>query len=160
MRGGALPPALLCAVLGLLLAYSPRRAIFAAVGGLVMSALTIAFVPLPEGWEEIAFLGCWVSVMATAAAIHLPAEPGPRLAVALGLNAGVWTGGVIAIAGAPLDLAIALPAVLIVLPALWARSTSFSVGVKVVASWLGAVAILAAAVPLTVTPGYQPDHRE
>lgn len=160
MRGGALPPALLCAVIGLLLAYAPRRAVFAAIAGLVMVALAVAFLPLPGELEEVAFLGCWISVMASAAAIHLPSGPGPRLAVALGLNAGIWTGAVIAIAGAPLDLAVALPAVLIVLLALWARTTTLGVGVKVVASWLGAVAILAAAVPLTVTPGYQPDHRE
>lgn len=51
------------------------------------------------------------------------------------------------------ETTIALPWVLLVLPALWLRRTRIGLAVKIVASWLGAVAILAAAVPLTLTPG-------
>ena len=36
----------------------------------------------------------------------------------------------------------------------------WSIGLKVLASWLAAVAILATMVSLTPTPGYKPDHME
>lgn len=160
MRGGALPPSILCATVGLLLAYAPRRTIVAATISLIVSAVAVFFLPLAPTLEEPVFLACWVSVMGTAAAIHLPGGPGPRLSIALGVNAGVWTGAVISVAGDLTDMAIALPWVLLVLPALWLRKTRIGIAVKIVASWLGAVAVLAAAVPLTPTPGYEPDHRE
>lgn len=158
MRGGALPPALLCAVLGLLLAYAPRRWIAPALAALVVVAGAVVLIGVPARLEEVAFLGCWISVVATAAALHLPGGPGPRATLALGLNAAVWTGAVVSVAGAALDLAIALPFALMVIPAIWVLQTPARLGVKIAASWLAAVAILAAAVPLTPTAGYEPDH--
>ena len=160
MRGGALPPALLCAVIGLLLAYAPKRAIGPAIASLVVAAVIAAFVPVSPRFVEIVFFGCWASVVVAAASIHIPKGPKSWLAMALATNAGLWAGAVVSVAGAKLDLAIALPWVLLVMPALWVRKTPVALAVKIVASWLGAVAILAGAVPLTPTPGYQPDHRE
>lgn len=158
MRGGALPPALLCAVLGLLLAYAPRRAIAPALVALAVIAGLVVLVGVPARLEEIAFLGCWLSVLATAGALHFKGGPGRWTAFGLGANAGLWVGAVVAIAGEPLDLAIALPVSLLVFPAIWVLTTPARLAVKIVASWLAAVAILAAAVPLTPTPGYEPDH--
>ena len=34
--------------------------------------------PLPPGWLKIAFLGCWVSAAAAAAAVHLPRPLRPK----------------------------------------------------------------------------------
>lgn len=160
MRGGALPPALLCAALGLLLAYAPRKAIIPAITALVVAATAILLIRIPARFEEIAFLGCWVSVMVIAASIHLPNGPGLVWSLVLSVIAGLWAGAVVSIAGKPLDLAIGLPCVLIVGLAIWVRRTPVGLAVKIAASWLGAVAILAAAIPLTPTPGYEPDHRE
>jgi hypothetical protein len=55
----------------------------------------------------------------------------------------------------------ALPCVLIFLPASWVAGRYGSIPVKVVSSWVIAVAVLAAALQLLpVTPGYLPDHLE
>lgn len=160
MRGGALPPALLCAVLGLFLAYAPRRLIGPALGALLIASVAVLFIPInpTSRLEEAAFIGCWLSVIATSAAIHLPDRERARLTILLGLNAGVWAGAVIATAGAPTDLAIALPWALLFAPALFVMRTPLRLAVKIAASWLAAVAILAAALPLTPTAGYEPDH--
>ena len=55
----------------------------------------------------------------------------------------------------------ALPFVLIFLPASWVVARTTSIPVKVVSSWVIAVAVLAATLQLLpVTPGYLPDHLE
>jgi len=132
MRGGALPPALLFVALVFALAFVPRRAVLPAlvIAGLV--ALAAVFVPLPHSWTEVLFAGC----------------------------AGLWAGATIAVAGAPVDLARALPVVLLVLPSRWLIGLRAGVAVKVAASWLIAVAILAATLPIVPTPGYVADHME
>lgn len=160
MRGGALPPALLCAALGFALAHAPIRGRLAGLVGLILGALALVFVPIPTGWIEPVFAGCWISIALTAASVHLPGGLGDRTATVLGLNAGVWAGAVVALAGRPIDLAVALPAVLVMVPALWLLATPARLGVKIVASWLIAVAALAGTLPFVPTPGYVQDHRE
>ncbi len=106
-------------------------------------------------------MGCWASVVIAAVSVHLPRGLGSRLAVALALNTGVWTGAVIALAGAPLDLAKSLPWVLLCLPGGWIVANGRSIFLKVAASWLIAVAVLVATLPVvTPTPGYVPDHMD
>ncbi len=99
--------------------------------------------------------------MATAAAVHIPAGPSRLLAIALAVNAGIWSGAVIAVAGSPLDLVKAAPCVLLAAPAGWLVRRRASIAVKVASSWLIAIAALAALLPfLPVTPGYLPDHMD
>ena len=76
MRGGALPPALLCAVLGLLLAYAPRKAVVPAITALILTALVVVAIRVPARFEEVAFLGCWISIMVIALSVHIPRGPG------------------------------------------------------------------------------------
>jgi hypothetical protein len=163
MRGGALPPALLMAALGFALAFAPRGAWSRAV---LAAALTSAatWVALGNGrgapLEEVAFLGLWGSIAITAVLVHMPRGPSHMLALAAGANAGLWSGAVVAVAGKPIDLAIALPCTLLCFVARPIIARGLGVGVKVAASWLIAVAILAALLPLTPTPGYRPDHMD
>jgi len=161
VRGGALPPALLCAALGFALAFAPRRAILPSLLALATCACAVVWRGLDASWRDGAFIGCWISVIAAAAAVHLPRGVPIWLAVALGLNAGAWAGAVIAVAGAPVDLARSLPAALLCLPGAWLVATGRRIALKVAASWLIAVALLAASLPLiTPTPGYVPDHMD
>ena len=160
MRGGALPPALLFAALAFALAFAPRRIVMPAVIVVGLAALVTALLPLPHRWTEALFSGCWVSIMLTAALVHLPRGVATRAALAIAVNAGIWAGATIAVAGAPVDLARALPLVLLVLPSRWLIGRHAGVAVKVAASWLIAVAILAATLPIVPTPGYVADHME
>jgi hypothetical protein len=162
MRGGAVPPAVLLAALGLALAFAPRsawvRSLFALLGG----AGLVAFLPIPRNWLEAVYLAHWASVIATAASVHFVRRLGhPSIAIALSLNAGVWASAVVRLSGSPFDLFIALPWVLILFPASWVVNQHNAIPVKVVASWIIAVAGLAATLQfLSVTPGYLPDHLE
>jgi hypothetical protein len=161
MRGGVVPPALLFAALGLALAFAPRRAWAPSLLALIATLGAFTFVPVPEVWLEGIFLGCWISVIATAASVHLVRGVSPRAALALSFNAGVWASAVVSLSGSRLDVLRALPCVFIFLPASWVVARFASIPVKVVSSWIIAVAILAATLQLLpVTPGYLPDHME
>jgi hypothetical protein len=102
-----------------------------------------------------------VSVAATAATVHLPRGLSPWGSFALSLNAGFWSGAVVALAGSRVDLLKALLCVLVLLPAALVVGWRAPIVVKVVSSWLIAVAVLAATLQfLPVIPGYMPDHLE
>jgi hypothetical protein len=161
MRGGALPPSLLAAALGLALASAPPRvwawSLVALGAAMAMSSSTT----LPSGWLEIVFLGCWTSTAVTAASVHLPRGPGSRGAIVLSINAGIWSGAVVALSGSRPDLVKSACCILLALPISWLVARRASIALKVASSWLIAIAILAAALPfLPVTPGYLPDHLE
>lgn len=160
MRGGALPPALVCAALAFALAFAPRRALAPALVLLVAGALIGLELPLRAAWEDRVFFGCWASVIVAALAVHLAGGVRTPLALVLAANAGLWTGAIVAVAGVPADLARALPFALLALPARWLVGRRGALAVKVVSSWLIAVAILAATLPIVPTPGYVPDHME
>jgi hypothetical protein len=79
----------------------------------------------------------------------------------LSANAGIWAGAVTALSGPRSNLVKTLPCVLALLPAAFIIRRRAPIVVKVVASWLVAVAVLAGTLQLLpVTPGYLPDHLE
>jgi hypothetical protein len=161
LRGGVLPPALLLAALGLALGFGSPRTWAYSLLALCVTLAALSQAAVSPTWLEIAFLGCWASTAATAAAVHLPGGLNFRGGVLLSVNAGLWAGGVAALSGSRLDLMRAAPAVLLLLPAAWLVAHQGSIAVKVASSWLIAIAVLAAVLPfLAVTPGYLPDHLE
>lgn len=108
---------------------------------------------------ETVFFGGWASVASTAAAVHLPRRLPAGGAVGLSINAGLWSGAEVALAGSRIDILKALTCVLLIFPAAFIVDGRASIVVKVISSWLVAIAILAAALQfLPVTPGYLPDH--
>jgi hypothetical protein len=159
MRGAALPAALLFGALGLLLAFAPRRWLLPAVILAGVTALMACRLPIHGETIEVAFIGCWISVILLATAAHLPRIDW-WLALIAALDAGLWSGAVIAGEGASDDLLRAMPALIVCLPAMLAVRLGWRIAVKVVASWLIAIALLAALLPTTATPGYMPDHME
>jgi hypothetical protein len=161
MRAGVTPAALLFVALGLALAFTPRATRAPSLLALFASLGAFTFLPAPQRWQEAAFSGCWISVIATAASVHLARGLSRFEALGLSLNAGMWASAVISVSGSRLDLLKALPWMLIVLPASWVVRRHVSVPVKVVSSWVIAVAVLAVTLQLLpVTPGYLPDHME
>ncbi len=161
MRGGALPPALLCAALGFALAFAPRRMIAPCLTLMAAAALAASLTAVPTSWDDAIFFGCWLSVVAAASAVHLPGGVGRRLALGLSLNTGLWCGAVIALAGARRDLLVSLPLSLLCLPGHLLVARGRSMFLKVPASWLIAVALLAVSLQLApTTPGYRPDHMD
>lgn len=161
MNAGALPAALLCAALGLVLAFAPRRRLVAGVSALMATALLLTRFPLDAGWSGAILLGCWISVLLTAAIVYVADRLTWWGALLLSMNAGCWSGAVIAAGeGGWSELATALPWALLSLPGGWLVARKGATALKVLASWLAAVAILAAVLPMVTTPGYAPDHME
>jgi hypothetical protein len=160
MRGGALPPALLFAAFAFALSYAPRRTIPWALALAAIMAVAASFTPIPSGWQDGIFLGCWISVVVAALCVHLPGGVPRPLALALAANSGFWAGVVIAGAGTRLDLLKSLPVCLLCLPGAWLVATGRGIAIKVAASWLIAVSLLAATLQMIPTPGYKPDHMD
>ena len=160
MRGGLFSPILLFAALALALAFTVPRARIPALLLALLGALAGSEITLPVPWLEGIFLFCWVTVIVAAACVHLPGGISRSVAFGLGLLTGAAAGAVTGIAGRAPDVALASPALLLVLPAAWLVASGRQIAIKVVASWLIAIALLAAALPLTPTPGYVPDHME
>lgn len=147
--------------LGFALAYAPPRTLAPAIATFAVGAAVASQTRPPPTWIDAVFYCCWASVVFTALSIHLPRAPRRTGILLIAANAGFWAGAVIAVAGAPLDLVKALPWVIVGLPARWLVARRFGIAIKVAASWLIAVSMLAAALPtLTPTPGYVGDHME
>jgi hypothetical protein len=164
VRGGVVPPALLFAALACALAFAlaGRRwpAQFTILLAALATALAAAQLPLPVKWIEGVFLGLWASTVVTAALVHFPRRLGGAAPLVLAINAGLWAGAATAIAGSTRDIATAAPWLALAVPGAWLVATKRGVAVKVVSSWLIAIAVLAAVLPIVPTPGYAPDHME
>ena len=158
MRGGAVPPALLFAALSCALAFTPPRTRWLGLLAVAV-ALLVSWLPVPSAWIEIMFIGCWASVAGTAALVHVR---GVRFcpAVALAINVGAWAGATVAVTATRNALPSAVPVLALIVAAAWAVGRGWSIAVKVVSSWLIAIALLAAILPTLPTPGYAPDHME
>jgi hypothetical protein len=154
MRGGVLPPSLLFAAMGLALSFAPVKVRMPAIAIVAVLSLATQLYPFAAGFEEPIFLACWVSVIITAACVHLPSGISTLLALSLASATGLAAGAVSAIAGTQVDLVMALPWLLLVVPGGWLVSRGRSTIIKIFASWLIAIGLLAAALPLTPTPGY------
>ena len=88
MRGGALPPALLAAALGLALAFAPRRTLMFTLPMFAVAAGLASLWRPPAAWTDAIFLGCWLSVVACSASVHLPNALGFRGALHIGIERG------------------------------------------------------------------------
>ena len=158
--GGVLIPALLCAALGLALAFQTKRMQWLSIAVLGAMACLVVWIDFPQDWMAAVFVAGWVSLIVTALSVLAPARLPAWLPLSLAANAGLWTGSLIAMTAQPSDLVLALPLVLIAFPARWVLNTPARLGVKIVAGWLVAVAILGVGVSMLPTPGYKADHIE
>ena len=125
----------------------------------VVFALATSQVAFPIDWHEAVFIGTWVSIVIAALVVHLPRRP-DALVLVVAANTGVWAGAVTAIAGTSQELFRALPIVVLAYPGAWLVAHRGGIAIKVAASWLIAIAILVAALPMVQTPGYAQDHLE
>ena len=159
MNGAELAPGLLCAATGLALAFaSTRRLLALGLAVLLASVLATSWTGVGAGMLETALAGCWISILGAALCVHLPRPLGAVAVLTLCCVGGVWAGLVVAAAGRPTILAASLPWALLCLPGASLVARGGGVAVKVVLSWLAAVAVLSLGLGMTPTLGYEPDH--
>ena len=155
-----LPISLLCTALALVIAHGERRTIWVS---LVVATLvfvgTSSFTPL-KGGDQYAFLGLWLSVILTAASVYLGPKRRDIWAIVCSANAGLWAGLVAAYSGGPSTVLMALPALILGIPARLLLKSGLKLPVLIITSWIIAIGILVSALSLTPTPGYRSDHIE
>ena len=161
MNGSAIAPGLVIAAVALVLSFSSTKRVLGwGVAALVGSALVVAAAPIGPALAQPVLVGCWISVLAAAACVHLPRGSGPFVATILGLNGGIWAGLVVATSGQMADLRWALPWALLAFPGGWIVRRGWGLGIKVAVSWLAATAVLSLGLNMAPTLGYEPDHME
>jgi hypothetical protein len=156
----ALPIALACAALGLALSLASRRVAWTGFACLALTALVAMLVPVPETLRFAAMTGLLITVVATAALMFFVSRLPTAGAVAAGINGGVWVGAVASVSANRGALLLALPLGLSFVLQRWLQSRGYAIVMKVLASWLIAIASLAILVSLSPTPGYAPDHMD
>ncbi len=160
MNGGVLPVLLLCAAVVLALSLATGDAAWRGVAALAAAALIVAFLPLSSGLLEGIFGGLVLSTIVTAALVYLPRGLPNRWAIAAGLNGGAWAGAFASASQSRGQLALAIPFGLIFVAKRWLPSSGYTIVIKVIASWVMAIAALSMIVSMLPTPGYMPDHME
>jgi len=159
MNGGLVPLLLLSATIGLMLAFVPGRSAWFALAAFAVAALAGLAIPLGLS-PQIIFTALWLSAIVAAILVYVPVARWSVAVLPLCLNAGFWLGASAALTGNHAALALGLLPVLIAIPARWFTHRKFDIVIKVIASWMIAIASLSLFVSLIPTPGYKPDHME
>ncbi len=160
MNGGIVPSLLLLATLGLLLSRTTLRVAWTGFAGMAVTAGIASLLTLPASMTTFIFIGVWVSIILTAGLTYLPMDVARRWAIPLAIVVGIWGGALASLSDRKGDLMLALPASLLFLPGRWIVAHGYGIALKIVASWMIAIALLSTFVSLTPTPGYEPDHME
>lgn len=160
MNSGILPMLLLCATLALSLALAPTRIGWLGLVAMAAGALLMSLLPLPANLSEAIFIGLWLSVVATAVLTYVPRRFADRVMIPAGFNAGAWVGALATVSEMRGSLLPALSLGLLSVPARRFTLHGYHIVIKVIASWMIAIALLSAFVSLMPTPGYKPDHME
>lgn len=160
MRDGALPAIALFLALGMMLAYAADRTWLAAAIAALLAAVGASAVVLPLEWQAYVVIACWSGTLLCAIAIYA-ARPIPRSAAILtAVFAGLATGALTGETGRPGVLALALPCLLVRFPAVWLVRQRRAVVLKVLTSWIVAVAILSTGLTVAAGVNAGADHLE
>lgn len=140
------PAMTLCAMLGLLLGWTPWRIAAAAVLTLALTAAGVAAFAVPLEWRSAVAIGCWVGAAAIVIAVYFELRLGWWSALVAAAAAGLLVAAATSLAGRAMVLAETLPWVLLCGPAALLRWRGWTLATKVVASWAMAIAVLSTGV--------------
>lgn len=160
--GGPVAAGLLLGVIAFALAFVGRRFAIAGIAVCILTGVAVILLtnaPMPA-WV---FAGCWSSLIVTAILVYFPAalHRWPALALPLAANGGAWAVLVVAVQAPAADALPIFATLTLIIPAGLCVARGWALAVRVVTSWLLAVALLVGAIPyLVVHPGYVADHRE
>ncbi len=101
------------------------------------------------------FIGLWLTMIVAAATVFMPPRWRRQGSVAIAASTGLWVGACAATAGSGVGGLLSVAA-----PVHWLARHKFVIAVKVIGSWMIAIASLSMFVSLMPTPGYKSDHME
>ena len=159
MNGGIVPLSLLSVTVGLMLAFVALPRATVAMVAFAAAALVAFSMPFDLPPDAI-FTGLWLSMVAAAILVYLPVSRWSVAVLPICLNAGFWSGVYAGLTGGRAAFLVAILMLCIAIPARWLARGKFTIALKVVASWMIAIASLSLFVTLIPTPGYKPDHME
>lgn len=159
MNGGIAPFLLIAVTMALMLGLVPGRLALSGAAAFGSAALLGFMGPtlLPL---TIVFAGLFGSLIVIAILTYIPAARWRHLVIPMSINAGLWLGACAAMTSTSGGLAIGLLPLLLYFLVDWIAQRKFLILIKVVASWMIAIASLSLFVSLVPTPGYKPDHME
>jgi len=160
MNGGIVPFLLMGVTLGVMLSRVDRRLGWAGLAIAMIGAAAAALVPIGAAATDTVYTGLWLSMIVAAGLAFVPPARLRRLTVIAAGNAGAWSGALAGLGGIRTGLLVALPFALLFLPGQWIAARGQDVAIKIVASWMIAIASLSLLVSLMPTPGYKPDHMQ
>ena len=160
MNAGILPLLLLGLTLGLALSVAPRAKALRV--WLAASVAAAVMVLVGSSAEQLIVLqrGLLISIVVTAGLVYLPRDWVARALMLLGINAGIWLGLVASAGQMRYIIPVALLLALVLIPTQGIGVRGAAIGVRVVASWMIAIGVLAICVTMVPTPGYEEDHME
>lgn len=160
MNGGIAPLLLLGAAFGLVMSFAQWRAALVAFAIFAATAVLASFLPIAGKLQDPLIAGLLASTLASAALVYLPKGVPAIVGWIAAANDGAWLGLFASVSQHRNALALAVPMGLLLLPGQWIVTRGYPIVIKVVCSWLIAIAALAIFVSLVPTPGYKPDHME
>jgi len=159
MNAGIVPLLLLSLTVGLMLAFVPTRR--ATIASVVFAATAFLSFWVPLGLApNMIFTGLWLTMIVAAILVYLPVAKWSIAALPICLSAGYWLGACAGLSNDLTALVIGILPLFISFPARWLTVRKFGIAVKIVASWMIAIASLSVFLTLIPTPGYKPDHME
>lgn len=159
MNGGIVPLLLLGFTIGLMLVRTPMRPALLALAGFAVAALATFLLRLPIAPGAI-ISGLWVVMIAAGITLFLPPRPIAITTLPLALAGGFFLGNWTLLGGDISGLMLAVALAALCLPAQSFGANRFDIVLRVVASWMIAIAALSLFVSLIATPGYEPDHMD
>jgi hypothetical protein len=154
------PAAMVFAALGLMLAFVPRKTAAIGLALAIVLASVASLSRVGVAANDVAIMACWCAVLVLAGLTYWP-DPAAQLTnIAIAAIAGIVSGIAIVASATASSFLQPVLASLLIIPATVAVERGYVVAPRVVASWLVAVAVLAALLPYVVAhPGYVADHR-
>ena len=161
MMDTSLPVAILVAALALMLGFTSRSTAARGVTIAVSAALANSWIKIPLTFSTALVTICCLGTIVFVLFIYWPGRLSRTIALVFSAIAGVITGLGTGLMLLPQSLFPVMAAGALVLPSLLLVERGYAIAIRVVASWLVAIAVLAALLPyLVVHPGYVQEHRQ
>ena len=151
MRDGALPAVLLCLAFGMAICRQRLRNIALTLLILASAAAPTSALVFPDALAAPTAISAAVLTALFVFAVYSDRAFHPALVAGFGAAAGVLIGALTSFGGQAWLLLLALPATLVAFPAAWLARAGRAIALKVVASWILAVALLS--IGLTIAQG-------
>lgn len=160
MSGALFLSALLFAAVGITSAHAPWKTAILTAAGVIAAALLTSFLPPDALSAKLIMIGAGLSIVPAILLVYFPRLLSPTPLFLIAIHCGAWAGALLSMSGQQQAMLVAAPLLAVSLPARWLIQRRWQIGLKVAASWMLAIALLAVTLNTISMPSYQLDHME